>query len=81
MNDKYICVSVDKKEEIIESYLKRVCLAQVIQKETCKNIVFPEKNLTIKNNWNISQFKNFCEATITNKRIFRIYKCRFKQRI
>jgi len=79
MNDKYICVSVDKKEEVLESYLMRACLAQVIQKTSCKTILFPEKNLKIKNNWNIRQFKNFCESTIANKHIFKAYKCRFKK--
>lgn len=70
---KDICVSMDKREEVLHSYLARVFSGQVIEKKTVKVIHFTEDVLE-KKGWTKSRFLSFCDLTTRKDRGYKFAK-------
>jgi len=75
---KMICVSMDLKEQVLDSYLLRVFKGELVDKKICKTVRFPEENLSLRG-WGKAMFKIFCEMTINNKLSLCMYKARLKE--
>jgi hypothetical protein len=68
---------MNKKEVVLESYLKRVLHGDIVVKKTIKTIHFPEQNLR-NNNWNVQMFKNFVSGCASYKSELKMYKARVR---
>lgn len=73
---KVICVSMNIKEQVLDSYLLRVFKGQLIEKNSLKTVRFSVENFEKKPAWDIPKFKNFCEAVATDKKSLEMYKAR-----
>lgn len=75
---KVICVSMSKKEQVLDSYLLRVFGGEQIDKGNIKTIRFPVENLESNPAWSIQRFKNFCNACVSDKKSLIMYRARIE---
>jgi len=73
---KVICVSMNIKEQVLDSYLLRVFNGELNEKNSLKTVRFPLENIESNPSWDIPKFKNFCEAVATDKKSLEMYKAR-----